>query len=83
MQLQNHNILNINTLIRFYFQRNTIGIMMWKHRNGLKDFKQNRQAQKIKKQRPGNSEMAEAISYALSGFLNHFHLWCYHQSAGT
>lgn len=27
--------------------------------------------------------MAEALSPALFGFFNHFHLWCHHQSAGT
>lgn len=26
--------------------------------------------------------MAEALSYALFRFFNHFHLWCHHQNAG-
>lgn len=37
--------------------------------NGFKDIKQNRQTKKIKKQRTGNSEMAEILRYVDISFF--------------
>lgn len=58
-------------------QRNAIGIITSKQKkNGLKDFKQNRPAEKIKKQRSQNSEMAKTLSYAFHGFSDGFYFGC-------
>lgn len=42
--------------------------------NGFKDIKQNRQTKTIKKQRTGNSEMAEILPPIDIGFFGHLNL---------
>lgn len=51
---------------------------MESRKNGLKNFKQNRHAKKVKKQRTKNSEMVQALSPVDHSLFSHLYFrWSY------